>query len=280
MDCKMRDSLISQLLSQWARRRYTLSVSVLPACFRPPCSHVLSPSFVTHFACFLPQPTMEDSSFNLQTPTSPRIRPGGPRNRRQNFKSPTPLTLDGGNTSPSDDAVPAYFGRNSPAMSSSRPHSPAPFLVSMPSISQLSDSNYVHPRPSAPMVERGVQVNPADLQSSVSTPSRATTPAVKLITKPPTLEPPPSLNFESTAIQWKGLTLEAAQWTFSSQELQDIVSRAIRKSAEESFIRLLSVKTLDEELVEESKRLDHVRAFPLFYFPIFPFVLKAEEHST
>lgn len=130
------------------------------------------------------------------------------------------------------------------------------------------------------MVERGVQVNPADLQSSVSTPSRATTPAVKLITKPPTLEPPPSLNFESTAIQWKGLTLEAAQWTFSSQELQDIVSRAIRKSAEESFIRLLSVKTLDEELVEESKRLDHVRAFPLFYFPIFPFVLKAEEHST
>ena len=198
---------------------------------------------------------MEDLSANFQPPTSPRIRPSGPRTRKQNYRSPAPLNLNGGNTSPSDAPL---SGRTSPSFSSSRPHSPAPYLAPMPSISQLSEPAFMLPRPSVQLVEKGIQVNPAELQSTATTPSRAATPAVKLVTKPPTLEPPPPLNFESTTVQWKGLTLEAAQWSFSSQELQDIVSRAIRKSAAESFIRLVSVKTLDEELVSELERLDHV----------------------
>ncbi|KAK7686345.1 hypothetical protein QCA50_010569 [Cerrena zonata] len=96
---------------------------------------------------------MEDSLLGLQPPTSPRIRPSGPRTRRR-FKSPTPLTLNGGNTSPSDDTPTAYSGRNSPAMSSSRPHSPAPPLTSMPSISQLSEPTFNQSRPSVLLVEK------------------------------------------------------------------------------------------------------------------------------
>jgi len=61
-------------------------------------------------------------------------------------------------------------------------------------------------------------------------------------------------------IQWKGLPLEAALWTFDSQELQNIVSRAIRSSAQESFIRLLSLKQLDEELPNELERLKNLKA--------------------
>ncbi|CAL1714416.1 unnamed protein product [Somion occarium] len=127
----------------------------------------------------------------------------------------------------------------------------------MPSLSQLSEAAYIHHKPRI-QVDEGVQATPDELLAV--TPTRPTTPAVKLITKPPTLEPPPALNFESAPIQWKGLTLEAAQWNFSSDQLQDIVSRAIRKSAAESFIRLLSVKTLDEELGPEMERLDHLKA--------------------
>ncbi|EKM50567.1 uncharacterized protein PHACADRAFT_263918 [Phanerochaete carnosa HHB-10118-sp] len=56
------------------------------------------------------------------------------------------------------------------------------------------------------------------------------------------------------------MTLESAQWTLNSTELQEIVSRAIRRTAQESFIRLLSVKTLDEELVAELERLETAKA--------------------
>ncbi|KAF8840403.1 hypothetical protein BDN67DRAFT_1069320 [Paxillus ammoniavirescens] len=76
---------------------------------------------------------------------------------------------------------------------------------------------------------------------------------------PPPLPPPPVITFESTPIQWKGLPLEAAQWTFSSADLQEIVSRAIRLSAKESFVRLLSLQAIEVDIVEESERLDAER---------------------
>lgn len=127
----------------------------------------------------------------------------------------------------------------------------------MASISQLSELAYSQ---SSTHLDKGVQAVPyPESRGSISSPSRTSSPAVKVLPKPPTLAIPPALNFDTEAIQWKGLTLEAAQWTFSSSELQDIVSRAIRKSAHESFIKLLSVKTMDEELVKEVERLDTLR---------------------
>jgi hypothetical protein len=70
----------------------------------------------------------------------------------------------------------------------------------------------------------------------------------------------PSIKFQTTPIKWKGLTLDAAKWTFTSAQLQDIVSRAIRQSAEPSSIRLLRLETLDHEIPTEVERLETQRS--------------------
>ena len=66
----------------------------------------------------------------------------------------------------------------------------------------------------------------------------------------------PSLKFETPPPRWKGFTLDAAKWTFTSAQLQGIVSRAIRQSAEPSSIRLLRLETLDDEIPPEIQRLE------------------------
>ena len=50
--------------------------------------------------------------------------------------------------------------------------------------------------------------------------------------------------------------MEAAKWKFTSQQLQAIVSRAIKQSAEASSVRLLRPETLDVDVPEEMHRLD------------------------
>lgn len=85
-------------------------------------------------------------------------------------------------------------------------------------------------------------------------------PSIATFLPPPPLAPPPPLSFESVPIPWKGLPYEAAQWTFTSAELQEIVSRAIRLSAKESFIRLLSVQALDIDMIKETERLEEERS--------------------
>ena len=56
--------------------------------------------------------------------------------------------------------------------------------------------------------------------------------------------------------RWKGHTLEAAKWTFTSETLQGIVGQAIRQSASESRIRLLAPEILEEELPNEIRGLE------------------------
>ncbi|KAF8547781.1 hypothetical protein OG21DRAFT_848600 [Imleria badia] len=102
--------------------------------------------------------------------------------------------------------------------------------------------------------------NPAHADAAIQVPSTPTqkTPTTTFIPPPP-LTPPPPISFESTPIPWKGLPLDAAQCTFSSSELQEIVSQAIRLSARESFVRLLSPQALEVDLVHEADRLDESR---------------------
>ncbi|TBU34001.1 hypothetical protein BD311DRAFT_339484 [Dichomitus squalens] len=91
--------------------------------------------------------------------------------------------------------------------------------------------------------------------------SRASTPAMlKVVPKRPPLAPPPGVTFEYEPIKWKPLTLEAAQWTFTSEELQETVSRVIRQSAAEPFIRVVPIQTMDVELPQELERLEQLRA--------------------
>lgn len=72
----------------------------------------------------------------------------------------------------------------------------------------------------------------------------ASTPAPKFHTPPP---------------RWRGMTMEAAQWTLTQHELQTIVSRAIKQSAEASSIRLLRDEMLDVDIPEEIHRLEMQR---------------------
>lgn len=73
------------------------------------------------------------------------------------------------------------------------------------------------------------------LQSAVSKP-------------PPKFQPPPP--------KWRGLTLEAAKWTFTSAQLQETVSRAIQQASEGSSLRLLRLEILDGEIADEMHRLE------------------------
>ncbi|KAI0684981.1 hypothetical protein BC835DRAFT_1310264 [Cytidiella melzeri] len=196
---------------------------------------------------------------------SSRPRPGGPR--RPTFKA-SPNTPHGfPNPNSPDEAAPSYSGRESPAYSSY-----GDSHISSPAASTYDDHRVESPPPPRPprhFRDQAVQVSISELSppslshSRPSTPSisRATTPAVKIIAKPLTLTHPPSVSFESTTpVRWRGMTLETAQWTLSSGELQEVVSRAIRRTAQESYIRLLSIKTVDDELKAELERLDTLKA--------------------
>jgi len=62
--------------------------------------------------------------------------------------------------------------------------------------------------------------------------------------------------FQTPPPKFKGLTLEAAKWTFSSEELQAIVSQAIRESGQASSIRLLPQEAAFVEVPEELEKLN------------------------
>ncbi|KAF9029518.1 hypothetical protein BDZ89DRAFT_1065306 [Hymenopellis radicata] len=69
----------------------------------------------------------------------------------------------------------------------------------------------------------------------------------------------PSPRFVTPAPKWRGYTLDAAKWTFTSSQLQAIVAHAIRQSAESSSIRLLRQETADVEVPMEIDRLEKRR---------------------
>jgi len=66
----------------------------------------------------------------------------------------------------------------------------------------------------------------------------------------------PGPKFQTPPPKFKGLTLEAAKWTFSSEELQAIVSQAIRQSGQASSIRLLPQQAAFVEVPEELEKLN------------------------
>ena len=65
-----------------------------------------------------------------------------------------------------------------------------------------------------------------------------------------------SPKFQTPPPKYRGLTMEHAKWTFTSAELQAIVSKAIKQSAEASSIRLLREETLSNEIPKEMRRLE------------------------
>ncbi|KAK2460026.1 hypothetical protein APHAL10511_007949 [Amanita phalloides] len=75
------------------------------------------------------------------------------------------------------------------------------------------------------------------------------------IPRAPTMQMP-SPHFDVPSPKFKGMTMDAAKWTFTSAELQAIVSRAIQQSAEALSIRLLHLDVLDNDIPEDLHRLE------------------------
>ena len=61
--------------------------------------------------------------------------------------------------------------------------------------------------------------------------------------------------FRTSPPKFKKFTMEAANWTFSSDELEAIVSRAIKHSAEPSSIQLLTAQAASTDVPAELERL-------------------------
>ena len=95
-------------------------------------------------------------------------------------------------------------------------------------------------------------INPHPLRSEVSLGASQT--SRKLSTTSTRVRSGP--RFPTVPVKWRGYTLDVARWTFTSQQLQEISSRAIEASAESYYVRLLKLETLDTELPEELHRLE------------------------
>ncbi|KAF8159404.1 hypothetical protein B0H34DRAFT_402388 [Crassisporium funariophilum] len=183
----------------------------------------------------------------------PNIAPMGPRTRQS---SRTSHLLDISLTSPMRLELQEFGVRTT--------GSPPPITPTSPGSSFRSD------RKSLPAVSEEPPTPPSQPDSApayndesvVASTSQAQLPPAKVVataSPPPKLVPPPAIKFDTSPVPWKGLPLEAALWTVDSGELQGIVSRAIRSSARESFIRLLTVNNLDTVLPAELERLDALK---------------------
>ncbi|KAF8314031.1 hypothetical protein DL93DRAFT_2058584, partial [Clavulina sp. PMI_390] len=82
----------------------------------------------------------------------------------------------------------------------------------------------------------------------------------RIVSRADTADSPASPVFQTIPVRWKGMTLDHAKWSFTSQELQNMVGRAIKQSSVEvTAIRLLSAQALDIEMPEEIEKLETER---------------------
>ncbi|CAL1709861.1 unnamed protein product [Somion occarium] len=151
----------------------------------------------------------------------------------------------------------------SPLPQPPQPPQPTPPSESVP----LPRATRTLARPAAPMGPRRPS-GPALL--SVAT-NRARAGSVSSTSSVPAGRPVPSRipsaplsatspKFQITPIRFRGLTMEAAQWTLTSHQLQEIVSTAIRSSADATAIRLLPIDVLNDQVPAEIERLETLSA--------------------
>jgi hypothetical protein len=110
------------------------------------------------------------------------------------------------------------------------------------------------PRPKPPTVPRSPGLSRLKYSSGSTSASTFSSRGQKANTSIFSTYPTPL--FVTPESRWKGHTLDAAMWTFSSETLQETVAQAIRESASESRIRLLRPEILDEEIPAEIRNLE------------------------
>ncbi|KAI0703064.1 hypothetical protein BC835DRAFT_1081818 [Cytidiella melzeri] len=213
--------------------------------------------------------------------SSPASHPTSPHKRRHES------TLD--TEDPSDTTIHA----ESEEEEVSPPPSPRPSLPPSPqsleyrvgsesaeSASSLRQQQHLHPaygstghkarartRPPPPTGPR----KPTGTGNFTTLLNRARDASVSSVTSSPNLSAGPggsrnpmsdssSPKFQTTPVKFRGLTMEAAQWTFTSQELQSIVSTAVKQSSDPYAIRLLPSDTVQTEVPEEIERVEKLSA--------------------
>ena len=233
-----------------------------------------------------PEPTPHQAGLDVDQVSSPLVSPVSPLSAAPKMSaSPRPRmpagprvrknTAGAANLTALRSATPLNLADYPPLPGNGR-SSPGPCT----SDSGHSASLLPYDSPPLPANEKAVQTEPNDPVPSTSTiptstpfPSqppatpestRPSTPAsltnYRVVSKPNTLIVPTPVNFNVDPISFKGLPLEAAQWSFTSDQLREMVSRAIRDSAKEQFIKLLSIDALDKEIPEELARLESLKS--------------------
>lgn len=99
-----------------------------------------------------------------------------------------------------------------------------------------------------PSVVAGLRPRNPSVSSIGSNPSNGNLRKLQSTSHTPKFQIPPP--------KWRGYTMDAAKWTFSSAQLQAIVSRAIKQSAQASSIRLVALESLDKDIPGEMHRLE------------------------
>ncbi|KAJ3818548.1 hypothetical protein F5880DRAFT_1683054 [Lentinula raphanica] len=197
--------------------------------------------------------TRESSLYSLGL-SSPSFPPPNPLIRLEYDHQPLQVIEERSPLTPETKPFPASPSRIPSVLlheSSNPPFTSSPEHSRVPSPSLSTRSSFVH---------SSVSASTPSTRSSLVPPSPAPS-SVRAVSMPPsTLITAPPIKFETTQVEWKGLPLDSALWTLDSHELQTIVSRAIRSSAQESFIRLLSLTQLDETLPAELERLNFLKA--------------------
>jgi len=227
-------------------------------------------------------PTPTQAGLHIEPSSAPLVSPTSPLSATSKMSSPRPRmpagprvrkdTAGATNLTAQRSAAPLNF-TDYPPLPNGR-HSPGP------STAGSSQSPPLLPySPPLPANEKEVQTDSSDQVSSTSalptpppvpsqpltTPesTRPSTPAsvtaYRVVSKPITLPIPTPVNFNIDPTAFMGLPLESAQWSFTSDQLREIVSRAIRDSAKEQFIRLLSLDALDKDIPEELARLESLK---------------------
>ncbi|VDB83151.1 unnamed protein product [Peniophora sp. CBMAI 1063] len=99
----------------------------------------------------------------------------------------------------------------------------------------------------------------ASISASTSTsslPTASTSRSSTTARRPSTADTRGGPRFQPEPVPIRPYTLEAAQWTFSSQELQGLVTRAIKQSAEPGSVRVLPLDVLEEQLPSDLAKLE------------------------
>ncbi|KAM6501283.1 hypothetical protein JOM56_004297 [Amanita muscaria] len=203
--------------------------------------------------------THQLSSSSLNRPPSPTLQPPTPFICAEHMGDSPPAydTVFGdrlASGSPPMTGLPSNFGR-----------SPRNSIISLNQDSPVIASLRPRPRPRLPTGprERRDTREGRDLRS-VSGPMRDRNGSISSMnsTLPSGVSSQPisigvqSPRFQVQSPKFKGVTMEAAKWTFTTDELQAIASRAIREAAEGSSIRLLHLRTLDNDIPEDLRRLE------------------------